>query len=295
MRILFIGCVESSYRLLKKLIDNGIEIAGVITKERSQFNSDFYELAPMCMTHHVPFCYVKNINDDNSIEFIKICNPDIGFCFGWSQLIQDKIIHLFPHGIVGFHPAALPNNRGRHPLIWALALGLSETASTFFMINAGADKGDIISQRKISISYEDNARSLYDKVMDAAVEQEIELVNALENDAITYISQSCDEGNSWRKRGANDGNIDWRMSSKCIYNLVRSLTKPYVGAHFLYNNNEYKVWKVQEISTYGFENFEPGKVLSVNEDGTIDIKTGENGVRLLEFDAITVKKGEYIL
>ena len=180
-------------------------------------------------------------------------------------------------------------------MVWALALGLSETASTFFMINASADKGDIISQRKISISYEDDARSLYNKVMEAAVEQEIELVNALKNNTVEYVSQSFDEGNSWRKRGVNDGNIDWRMSSKCIYNLVRSLTKPYVGAHFLLKDNQYKVWKVQEIDTSGFEHFEPGKVLGVNDDGTIDIKTGENGVRLIEFDAVTIKKGEYIL
>ena len=85
MRILFIGCVESSYRLLKKLIEDKIEIVGVITKEKSQFNSDFYELAPMCKTYQVPFCFVKNINDEDSTAFIKICNPDIGFCFGWSQ------------------------------------------------------------------------------------------------------------------------------------------------------------------------------------------------------------------
>ena len=30
-------------------------------------------------------------------------------------------------GVVGFHPALLPNNRGRHPLIWAKALGLDKS------------------------------------------------------------------------------------------------------------------------------------------------------------------------
>jgi len=39
---------------------------------------------------------------------------------------------IAPLGVVGFHPAALPANRGRHPLIWALFLGLKKTASTFF-------------------------------------------------------------------------------------------------------------------------------------------------------------------
>lgn len=111
----------------------------------------------------------------------KKLHPDIGFCFSWSQLIKKEIINLFPKGIVGFHPALLPQNRGRHPLIWALALDLSETASTFFLINEGADEGDIISQRLISISYEDDAKTLYDKVLDAAIEQQSELVESLED------------------------------------------------------------------------------------------------------------------
>ena len=97
------------------------------------------------------------------------------------------------------------------------------------------------------------------------------------------------------KRSKIDGKIDWRMSSRNIYNLVRSLTKPYVGAHFMLGDNEYKVWKVQEIETVGLENLEPGKVLEVNEDGTVDIKAGENGIRLIEFDAVSIKKGGYIL
>ena len=145
------------------------------------------------------------------------------------------------------------------------------------------------------INYEDDARTLYDKVMKIAVDQEIELVEALEKNKIQRIHQVVNEGNSWRKRGKSDGEIDWRMSSRSIYNLVRSLTKPYIGAHFIYKGKEYKVWKVEEIKTLGFENIEPGKVLSINENKTIDIKTGENGIRLIKFDNILIEEEDYIL
>jgi len=279
---MFIGCVESSRRLLKKLLDENKNVVGVITKEKSGFNSDFCDLRPLSEEHHIPCCYVKNVNDMDGIAFIKSCEPELGVCFGWSQFLKEEVIDLFPQGVVGFHPAALPHNRGRHPLIWALALGLEETASSFFMINAKADQGDIVSQCHIPIAYEDDAGSLYDKVMDAAVEQEIEILRKFEDGSVRYISQSADDGNSWRKRGKADGEIDWRMSGRSIYNLVRSLTKPYIGAHMVFGGNEYKVWKVQEIGAYGYKNMEPGKVLSINMDGTIDVKAGEGGVRLLD-------------
>lgn len=85
------------------------------------------------------------------------------------------------------------------------------------------------------------------------------------------------------------------MSSRGIYNLVRSLTRAYVGVSFFYGEKEYKVWKVQELDTSGSENLEPGKVLAVNNDGTIDVKAGEGGIRLVEFDRIKIVEGDYIL
>ena len=295
MRILFIGCVLSSYRLLSELMENKKNVIGVITKNSSDFNADFTDLTPLCTKHSIPYHYVNNINDADSMEFIRSLSPDICYCFGWSQLLGEDLISAFPKGVVGFHPTALPKNRGRHPLIWALALGLSETASTFFMINTGADTGDIVSQRAVRIDYEDDAQSLYDKVLNVAARQVIELTKEFESDSVTVIPQKPNEGNTWRKRGRTDGQIDWRMSARCIYNLVRSLTRPYVGAHFVYKGQDYKVWRAEELESAGPENIEPGKVLAIGDDGTMDVKVGGGAIRLIDFERPRIHKGDYIL
>lgn len=293
MRIVFIGCVKSSYIFLKTLLENKCNVVGVITKEKSDFNADFTDLTPLCKEHNIPFIYVKTTNDLSSVDFIKSLSPDIGFCLGWSLLLSDEIIDLFPKGIVGYHPAALPSNRGRHPLVWALALGLSETASSFFMIDKSADTGDIISQVPVPIDYSDNAETLMNKVIAAGTQQLIDLVNDLENDAVKRIAQSPSEGNSWRKRGKADGQIDWRMSSRSIYNLVRALTKPYIGAHFVKDDIDYKVWSVKEIETNEYENIEPGKVLFVTKE-SFTVKAGDNLIEVLSCDPINISVGDYL-
>ena len=56
----------------------------------------------------------------------------------------------------------------------------------------------------------------------------------IKNNSIKRIKQDHSISNIWRKRGLKDGIIDWRMSSIGIYNLVRALTKPYIGAIFYY-------------------------------------------------------------
>ena len=295
MKIIYIGCVESSYKFLEALLLNGADIVGVITKKNSVYNSDFRDITPLCKRYNIPYIYVNNINEAQTINFIEIHKPDIGYCFGWSQLIDDKIINLFPKGMIGYHPAALPNNRGRHPIIWALVLGLKETSSSFFKIEKTADSGEILSQEKLEISYEDDASTLMKKLLDIGSSQIVSLTKQLESDEVIKAIPNKG-GNSWRKRNKFDGLIDWRMSSESIYNLVRALTKPYVGAHFIFNNKEIKVWKAKEIfdKDKKYNNIEPGKVKIIGKEQIL-VKTGDNLIQLLEYDSVIINDGEYLM
>ena len=146
MRVLFIGAVEFSYRALKELIDMQVHLVGVCTLDQSTFNSDHVNLRPIADKKNIPVRYTPDINSESNLCWIQDLKPDVIFCFGWSRLIQKDLLDLPNLGVIGFHPAALPANRGRHPIIWALVLGLQETASTFFFMDEGADSGDIISQ-----------------------------------------------------------------------------------------------------------------------------------------------------
>lgn len=194
------------------------------------------------------------------------------------------MLNLFPKGVVGFHPASLPKNRGRHPIIWALTLGLTETASSFFMLEEGADTGKVVSQVQIPILYEDNARTLYGKIMDAATRQLIHLWEMICENTISFVELESGESNIWRKRNKNDGKIDWRMSSRNIYNLIRALSEPYVGAHFEYIGYEYKVWEAEETADFTAINIEPGKIIEVDDEGHFSVKTGEGAIRVIRYD-----------
>jgi len=201
---------------------------------------------------------------------------------------------IAPLGVVGFHPAALPANRGRHPLIWALFLGLKKTASTFFLMDEGADSGDILSQKPIEIVESDDAGSLYKKITQVALLQIQEFIPLLQNRSFKRIKQNNLKANYWRKRGDRDGQIDWRMSAECISNLVRALSKPYVGAHFLVNGKEVKVWRVSVTNADKLENAEPGKVLKIEASKPV-VKCGSDALVLEDIEGdLYVKEGDYL-
>ncbi len=294
MRIVFVGTVEFSRRMLEKLISMEALIVGVITKKTSEANADFSDLSGLCEDKDIPYKYVTDINSPDSEEWIKDREPDIILCLGFSQILEEKILKIAPMGVVGYHPAKLPQNRGRHPIIWALVLGLKKTASTFFFMDKGADSGDILSQEEIEIDTEDDAGTLYEKVVQTALSQLNDILPQLEGKTFDLISQNGVETNYWRKRNMEDGRVDFRMTARAVCNLIRGLTRPYVGAHIRYNNADIKVWKAKEIIT-DFENCEYGKVLDVS-GGQILVKCMENAVLFMkhEFNKLP-ETGDYLI
>ena len=293
MKIVFIGAVTFSEKTLEKLIALKADIAGVCTLKKSTFNADHVDLTQLCMKHNIPVRYATDINSDKNISWIKTLAPDVIFCFGWSRLLKTDLLNLAPLGVLGYHPAALPANRGRHPLIWALILGLNETASTFFFMDDGADSGDIVSQYPIKISENDNAGTLYKRIVETALQQIDEFLPTLQSGDCKRIKQDHSKSNTWRKRDKNDGKIDWRMSAITIHNLVRGLTKPYIGAHIEYKDEIIKVWETKVIRG-GEENIEPGKVILVDNNGIV-VKTGENAIRLIKTDPVLdIGPGSYL-
>lgn len=293
-KTIFIGCVESSYILLECLLQHNYPMVGIITMESSNANADFHSLVPIANKYGIDCICTKDINDAETINFVKSKKPEIIYCFGWSRLIGKELLSIPLYGVVGFHPAALPANRGRHPLIWALALGLEKTASTFFIMNEGADTGDIVSQKEIEIEYGDNAKTLYNKVLDVAKYQVLELTEKFANNDVKRVPQDVNKGNTWRKRGQMDGQIDWRMSCNGIYNLVRALTHPYVGAHFMYGDKEVKVWRCEVISMHKYQNIEPGKVLHINSSTDYCVKAYDGVIHILDCDEVKLTEGEYL-
>lgn len=293
-KILFIGTVEFSYKALSTLIENKFQIVGILSKKESNFNSDYYDLTPLAEDNNIPIIYRTKDNKAEIISFIKSLNPDIIYCFGWSHILTKSVLSIPKYGVIGFHPAELPNNRGRHPIIWSLFLGLKQTASTFFIMDEGADTGDIISQEKIKI-INDNAYTLYNKIISVALKQIVSFTIELETKDVflNKIKQDKTQGNSWRKRTKQDGKIDFRMTSNAILNLVKALSRPYLGAHVEFQNQDVKIWNVRDEKS-NLSNVEPGKVLEIIGNDII-VKTYDGAIRILEHEfKITPTKGEYL-
>jgi methionyl-tRNA formyltransferase len=295
LRLLVIGCVRFSQSMLEELVSmESVEICGIITKRRSDLNSDFVDLATSPGINQVPVYHSTNNDHETLVLWLKERAPDIVFCLGWPSLLKPAVLSIPRLGVVGYHPSLLPRNRGRHPIIWALALGLKETGSSFFLMDEGADSGPILSQLRVDILDEDDAETLYTKLESLARQQIHHVVRLMSAGTLKPAPQNHEQATYWRKRTKVEGCIDWRMTAEGIHNLVRALAAPYPGAHFECHSGEIKVWKTR-LGNVGLRDIEPGYVLAVN--GTeITVQCGAGTTLVLERHEFkkTLLVGEYL-
>lgn len=283
-RCIFIGSVEYSSHCLKTLLEMGVNIVDIMCPVRdvSAFNSDYLDLGKVARDFGREVSYFRKIGDE--VEHIRERKPDLIFTLGFSQLVSREILEIPTIGCIGSHPALLPQNRGRHPVIWAIANGLKKSGITLFWMDRGVDSGDIWLQKEFEIGEMDTAATVYKMITNLSCILLRENVLDLERGIIKRIKQDESIATYWRKRSAKDGEIDWRMSSQRIYDLVRALTRPYVGAHCMYKGREVKIWGTKIIDAMdSLANFEPGKVLQV-EGTRMRVKTGDGVIEILAHD-----------
>ena len=276
-RVILIGAVRFSQRLVRVLHEGPLELVGVCTNARG-FGSDALDLRGLATEIGVDVLDSEDINSPGSTSWIRARSPDLIVCAGWSRLLREEVLTIAPLGVLGYHPAGLPRNRGRHPIIWTLALGLPEAGSTFFLMDEGADSGPIVSQRSIPVRPRETADSLYGRLNDLAAEQLREIAEEIDRKgSFTHHPQDHSRATYWRKRTDRDGHIDWRMSAIVIDRLVRALSPPYPCAEFFVDGAPVRILE-SDLAT-GPVDIEPGRVLGVN-GAHATIMTGDGAVRL---------------
>jgi|TARA_B110000438_G_C15695501_1_gene598765 methionyl-tRNA formyltransferase len=269
MKIVYVSGVKFGYSLLKEILEHNFEISAVISYSDSKKSvySDFASFDFICNKFNIQNIKVNNINDAENIELLKLLKPDLILVMGWSQLLKKNIIQTSKFGVIGSHPTELPKYRGRAPIPWTIIKELDQSALTFFYIEEGIDDGDILAQKFFSINSDDDAKSLYEKIILLGKKMIIENLELLQNNKAKRIKQDQSKFiEYWPKRNPNDGLIDWSKSCKEIHTLIRATTYPYPGAFTFFKNQKIIIWKADFCNT---EISKPGKILNVTDDSII--------------------------
>ena len=161
--------------------------------------------------------------------------PEIIFIIGGTQIVPKEILDIPKLGCLNIHPALLPKYRGRYSTAHAIFNGEKYTGATLHWMDEGLDSGPIIMQKRVAVSPDDTAKSLYDKVLTQTGAELFEKFLALWLSGKTIPARPQNENLAtyFPKGLPNNGQLDWSWSGKKIKNFIRAMTfEPFPPAKF---------------------------------------------------------------
>ena len=181
-------------------------------------------------------------NEPDDIEALKAICYDIGILAWWPHIIKKDFIETAKIGFLNFHPSYLPYSRGKDPSFWTILDG-KQAGVTIHWVDEWVDSGDIAFQKKIDVSWEDTAKTLYDKSIVGIIQLFIDNFDNIITGRIPRIKQDLDVCHT-RNDMLDTAKIDLnsQYQGRYLLNLLRAKTfsDEYNGVTFKDSGKEYQ-------------------------------------------------------
>ena len=242
MKIVFLGEDSFSATVVESLVSDGHQILAVFCPVYD--NQIYARLKRTCENNNIPFHRIKEINSSEVESLIRKLNPELISVCHFQQVLKQNIIKIPSRGCINLHPSLLPLYRGLSPQHWPIINGDKETGITVHVINEGIDSGDIILQHKIPIEPDMYVADLQLKMLRVYKYIVKDAISLLIKKDFKLTPQDPQEGSYYGRLKEKHCLID--LNKRCIdaYNLVRGVSKPYMGARI----SDYRIWEASIAS-----------------------------------------------
>ena len=238
LRIVYMGTPEFAVESLKRLVEGGYNVVGVITMPDKPMgrHGSVLQASPVkqyAVSQGLKVLQPEKLKDETFLEELRALQADLQIVVAF-RMLPEVVWNMPPMGTFNLHAALLPQYRGAAPINWAVINGDTETGITTFFLQHEIDTGDIIQQVRVPIADTDNVEIVYDKLMMLGGDLVLETVDAILAGTIKPIPQDQLIQPETELRPApkifkETCRIDWNIGVKRVYDFVRGLS-PYPAA-----------------------------------------------------------------
>lgn len=237
LRIVYMGTPDFAVAPLRKLVEGGYNVVGVITMPDKPIGRHQTELSASpvkqyALSQGLHLLQPAKLKDPDFLEELRSLKADLQIVVAF-RMLPEVVWAMPPQGTFNLHAALLPQYRGAAPINWAIINGDTETGITTFFLDHQIDTGRVIQRVAVPILDTDNASDVHDKLMLLGSDLVVETVDHILNGTVTSIPQSelqTDEPLRPAPKIFKDTcRIDWSLGVKRVYDFVRGLS-PYPAA-----------------------------------------------------------------
>ena len=276
MRILFMGTPDFAVASLRRLVEDGHEICGVLTqpdKPKNRRHGPLSRGEPIpgrpALTKKLAVYQPAALRNSESLELVRSLKPELIVVAAYGKLLPEDILNVPPLGSINVHSSLLAKE---------------------------LDAGDVILQKSTSIGETEDAQALTRRLAELGAEALSETVKALGDGTAARIPQDHEKHTYAPMLGKELSPVDWTRSAHEISCQVRGLIPWPCAATDVISGEEMKLYAVQETGEE--TSARPGTVTAAGKQG-IDLACGDGKIlRVTELQAKGGKRmsaGAYLL
>ena len=290
LRIVFMGTPEFAEFTLRRLVEGGYNIIGVVTMPDKPMgrHGSVLQSSPVkkyAVEQGIPVLQPEKLKDPAFIDQLSALKADLQIVVAFRML--PEIVWNMPRlGTFNLHGSLLPQYRGAAPINWAIINGDKETGVTTFFLKHEIDTGDIIYKESIPILPTDNAGTVHDKLMELGADLTVRTLDDIIADRVRPIPQDTIPVSELRpapKIFKETCRIDWNQPTARINDFIRGLS-PYPAAWTVLRSadgteQDFKIYAAQPVTDAPIQ--KPG---TIECDGrkNLTVSTADGALRLQE-------------
>lgn len=292
MRILFMGTPEFAVASLKRLVEDGHELCGVLTQPDKPKNRGM-KLIPTpvkeyALTKNLPVFQPQKARDGEAMSIVRQLDPELIVVAAYGKILPEELLNYPKYGSINVHSSLLPKYRGAAPINWAILNGEAETGVSIMYMAAALDAGDVIAQARTPIGPDEDAQTLTARLAELGAVTLSETVTALENGSATRTPQDESAFTYAPMLSRELSPIDWTRSAHAINCQIRGLIPWPAASTDAVIGETMKVFR--SVETGEQTAAKPGTVLTADKRG-IAVACGDGKVlSLTEIQAVGGKR-----
>ena len=158
LRIVFMGTPSISSLVLKRMIDEGFNIVGVVAQmDKPVGRKKVIMPVPtkvVALEYNIPVFQPEKIRLD--YQFLKEIAPDVVVAIAYGQIVPQEVLDIPKYGCLNLHGSLLPKYRGASPIQTALMNNDDVTGVTLMEMTKEMDAGKMFAKKEVKILPEKN-------------------------------------------------------------------------------------------------------------------------------------------
>ena len=265
MKLLFCGTPEFALPTLRRLHQEGFELAAVVTQPDRPRGRGLEPGPPP--VKRVALELGLRVEQPDALKgaagraLLERYQPDAVVIVGYGQIVPADLLDLPRHGWINLHASLLPKYRGAAPVQWALIRGETRTGVTTMRIDAGLDTGPILLQHEEPVQEDDTAVTLSHRLAHLGAELMVPTLKGLEDGSLVPRPQDHSQATKAPLLKKEHGRLDWSLSARDLYNRIRGLV-PWPGAYTGFRGKALHLWWGKPVEA-------PASVVQAPAPGTL--------------------------